>query len=364
MLGDRSGSKRGSGCGSFGSAIRIIGASTLDRLDRREPALDGLRGLAALIVAFSHIGARFGLPDEIPAVFAGQVGVMIFFTLSGYLMGGLYLPRPFERGEIWAYGVRRAARVAPLFYTVVGVAVIFNVLVGLAGVDFKLYPTKEILPLLLLIKGHNIFWTIPVEVQFYVIFLGLWWAAARSHRLVVTLLCLGIATILAPISQQSTILSAIPFFLCGALISILPRSRFTNNAVFSLFLGVAILSLWVAAYGSVANLNPVMVAKAPWRNPACLAGAAGILMATLSQPLAMRTLGSPPMVYSGNISYSIYLWHMAVLNLVPAMIGGVCPPAATALFVVMFTLGVASASYRWIEAPARRFLVARLSPRR
>jgi peptidoglycan/LPS O-acetylase OafA/YrhL len=320
--------------------------------------------LAALTVAFSHIGARFGLLDEVPAVFAGQVGVMIFFTLSGYLMGGLYLVRPFERGEIWAYGVRRAARIAPLFYTVVGVAVIFNVLVGLAGVDFKLYPTKEILLLLLLIKGHNIFWTIPVEVQFYVIFLGLWWAAARSHRLVITLLCFGLATILAPISQQSTILSTIPFFFCGVLISILPRSRFTNTALFSLFLGIAIVALWLSAYRAVADLNPVMVAKAPWRNPACLVGAGGILIAALSQPFAMRTLGSPPMVYSGAISYSVYLWHMAVLNLVPAMIGGFCPPGAAAVPVVLLTLAVASASYRWIEAPARRFLVSRLTLRR
>jgi len=59
-------------------------------------SLDGLRGLAALIVVVSHFSfvvSRFA-HGELKG--AGHAGLMIFFVLSGFLMGHLYLdtPRP------------------------------------------------------------------------------------------------------------------------------------------------------------------------------------------------------------------------------------------------------------------------------
>src|SRR5580704_17034654 len=89
------------------------------------PELDGLRGLAAYVVVVSHISNESNLWNGLLGRGGGQLGVMLFFVLSGYLMGALYLDRPFRAGEVWAYAVRRIARVVPLFYVVVTLALVF-----------------------------------------------------------------------------------------------------------------------------------------------------------------------------------------------------------------------------------------------
>lgn len=51
------------------------------------PELDGLRGLAAYIVLVSHASNMTGLWGTLLGNGAGQFGVMLFFVLSGFLMG-------------------------------------------------------------------------------------------------------------------------------------------------------------------------------------------------------------------------------------------------------------------------------------
>ena len=90
------------------------------------PALDGLRGLAAVVVLVSHVSNQVGLWGGLLGNGGGQIGVMIFFVLSGYLMSFLYLDRPFNLAEVWGYAVHRGARVLPLFYGVVILALLFR----------------------------------------------------------------------------------------------------------------------------------------------------------------------------------------------------------------------------------------------
>ena len=55
--------------------------------------LHGLRGLAALSVVLHHLA---------PMKFSGAIGVTLFFVLSGYLMGRIYLEKPFGPREVGA----------------------------------------------------------------------------------------------------------------------------------------------------------------------------------------------------------------------------------------------------------------------
>jgi peptidoglycan/LPS O-acetylase OafA/YrhL len=172
----------------------------------------------------------------------------------------------------------------------------------------------------------------------------------------------GIATIVAPLSQQATIFSTVSYFLCGVLIARSPPFplRALSSLLLSMLFGLVILTLLFSAYRLVAHQSAVTAAKTLWRDPLCLLSAGAILVAALYLPVAMTALGSRPMVNFGRISYSIYLLHMAVINIVLWAIGHRAPALAGVL-IILITVAAASASNRWIEVPARQFLIARLA---
>ena len=139
-------------------------------LTTRIPALDGLRGIAVLLVVLSHMSISGMRPH--PTIHfggAGKYGVYLFFVISSFLLSVQYFhspARPTAAPRYWAaYLIRRVCRVYPLytFGLIAGWAVPF---LGLA-----LYGPREatVLRHLLLLDGHKIFWAIPVEMKFYLV---------------------------------------------------------------------------------------------------------------------------------------------------------------------------------------------------
>src|SRR6478735_7193492 len=88
-------------------AVQATGARQEHRMDQRSnerlPELDGLRALACLMVFFSHT-SDFAESMR-PAATGGRFGVMLFFVLSGFLMGALYLNRAWDRQSVTEYAV-------------------------------------------------------------------------------------------------------------------------------------------------------------------------------------------------------------------------------------------------------------------
>src|SRR4051812_46346434 len=85
---------------------------------RHRPELDGLRGLAILLVVMHHSG---WLPG-------GWIGVDLFFALSGYLITGLLMSEVVATGTIRmpAFYLRRAARLAPAFLVALPAAALLH----------------------------------------------------------------------------------------------------------------------------------------------------------------------------------------------------------------------------------------------
>ena len=136
--------------------------------------LTGLRGLAALIVFISHSANESLLPGYLGRGF-GQVGVMLFFVLSGFLMAYLYIHEDVNGENVRRYMFARIGRVFPLYFALL----LFSIVITRYIPPESFYPFKfdelgAALRALLLIEAKYVFWTIPVEVQFYVVFVGFW----------------------------------------------------------------------------------------------------------------------------------------------------------------------------------------------
>lgn len=116
-------------------------------------ALDGIRGLAVLLVIASHSG---GLHLE----GQGGVGVFLFFALSAFLLTMPFASRPdpvWDPARLRRYGSRRIRRILPLYYSVI----LFSFLArDDAGLGFLWRH-------LLFLRGDGIYWTIPQEMLFY-----------------------------------------------------------------------------------------------------------------------------------------------------------------------------------------------------
>ena len=138
------------------------------------PSLDGIRTIAFLIVFLSHAGATKIVP--------GGFGVTVFFFLSGYLITTM-LRREYEKNQVINlkhFYLRRIVRIWPGFYLVLFVATILT-LIGVLEGELKV---RGVLSQVLhyynyyatfvgdyaIAPGTNVYWSLAVEEHFYCLF--------------------------------------------------------------------------------------------------------------------------------------------------------------------------------------------------
>ena len=137
------------------------------------PALDGLRGLAAMAVVFGHASnANMGIIYAVPLGGLGRVAVWLFFVLSAFLLTqqALIALRTGEyRTWLTSYTAKRLLRIYPLLC----VALTIDLVLGRISPDDTLRT---------LAFGHapGIYWSVPPELIFYFIVPAVAWLAYRS----------------------------------------------------------------------------------------------------------------------------------------------------------------------------------------
>lgn len=278
-------------------------------------ALNALRGLAALLVVFSHLpdfaGLRFGPERE------GHLGVMLFFTLSGFLMGLLYLNQPSTRHNVWAYAVARFSRIAPPYLIVVLLS--FAVFTRLdPGFPYAI-DQHNLLRHLLLSGNVSVLWSIPPEVQFYALFVGLWWAVQRAVQgqgagALVGVAALVVGGICLRDSVPGTfVVSKLHYFLMGALLGWLhPRLRAMPLSAMALTLLQAALLASFALFmlGAINLRNDYWVDLAP----TLICGLA-VFAFSHDRSVIESALAARPLQWLGDWSFSLYLLHVPTLYL-------------------------------------------------
>jgi peptidoglycan/LPS O-acetylase OafA/YrhL len=329
--------------------------------------IDGLRAIAVLSVVLFHLG--------IDSVSGGFIGVDVFFTISGYLITGIIL-RDIEAGQfsILRFWQRRARRILPALFAVITACLVVSWFV-LFPVEMRLFAdslratlffasnflfwsetgyfdlASELKPLL-----HT--WSLAVEEQFYLV---IPWLLLLSHRagklaLRIIFLLLFALSFIAAVRWVATDIELAFYWphtrawelLLGSLLAmgLVPKTqqRWLRESLLAAGVGGIV---WASMQFSAVTPFPGAAALFP-----CL-GAAIIIYAANSGPtFGGRLLGSRPMVFVGLISYSLYLWHWPIIVFIRYMTGDELSPAAQVLILVA-SLILAWASWRWIEMPVR-----------
>jgi peptidoglycan/LPS O-acetylase OafA/YrhL len=364
---------------------------------KRVPELDGLRGLAILMVLFCHFGFEtisgaghrwlFYLLDTSSLSWSG---VDLFFVLSGFLIGGILLDARNSPNYFKAFYARRVFRIIPIYLAVVG---IFYLCVA-GGVPGKIAASKWLFGPTVPWYTYATFtqnvgyalgkpnfaywlsstWSLAVEEQFYLLLpVTIWLIPTRRLPYL-----LGFAILAAPAFRVFLSLH----YPWGKLASV----NLMPCRADSLLLGVAasLLVRHPSAWESLKNGRR-------WLASLCIGLAAGLPLFVLlratdpTQSFWMATLGLSWMailylallllalLYSdgwlgrklrnswlralGTISYGVYLLHMPVLGLTFLVFRNKRPwaetPAERLLVLVAagLTIAIASISWTFLEKP-------------
>jgi len=326
-------------------------------------ALTGLRGAAAFIVFVSHCANWQMLPGALGNGF-GQIGVMLFFILSGFLMGHLYLTKEFTAESIRIYLVSRVGRIFPLYIGLILLSILISTTIYPAF-HYHITDPDIAFRALFFIDAPFEFWTIPVEVQFYFVFIVFWFLHTRNTGL--PLLGVFIALTIVP--------SIILFLKLGyvpAIFSSYSLPFFVGIATAINYSRISVSRFWksIAAYCAIPSLIalflnlPAIRADAgwviaddffvrTWADPLNWLVVYSIFFCAMLNVKSFSFLNTRPFVFLGEISFGFYLIHYPILKIVHSM-----NVPQTLQFLTSFVVITVLAwlSYTFFEKPVNRFI--------
>ncbi len=341
------------------------------------PDIDGLRAIAVVAVVLFHA--------EIPGFGGGFVGVDVFFVISGYLITQLLLGTANKplRLKLSEFYIRRARRILPALYAMTVVAAVLAVFLllpwDLARFGRYLAATSVVATnIAAWLDGIGYFqsklthvplshlWSIAIEEQFYLTYpitlvLICRYLPRRRTQALIAMAAASFAACVwgsyhAPAANFFLAPSRAWELLLGAALATVGAGRMTRLAN-ELLAVCSLVLLALAVYGYTA----VTPYPGIYSLPPCAASAMLILSGRGQSTWVGRLLALRPLVFTGLISYSIYLWHFPALlffsyyNLVPI---GAIP--LTMLLACIYI--VAAASWKWIETPLRTRVFFKSNP--
>lgn len=351
------------------------------------PAIDVLRGIAALMVIVFHV-ITVGRWDSFPTqgmwrIFRnGWIGVDLFFVISGFVITLAALDGYDRHGQEFRkpFAVRRLARIVPL-YLLSGLVFLFvtrPTLLDAPAPELLAYVASYVLffqnlhpSLHGVINGPS--WSVALEMQFYLLMLWItpWLAHSRALPALVGALLLGALYRLtttwlvpygqAPVTEQFAYLMQLPGvidqFALGMLLALAIRRRRG-------LLARALRPTWsnCAGWAAAATLllllaDWLLAAFGYWEQPAMLVawrplltlGLFALVACAISLPAA-RAKWLAPWRYDGTISYGLYLWHFPVLIAITSR--GSAPSGPVLLAQVLVgTILLAVLSWHLLENP-------------
>lgn len=305
----------------------------------RLPVLDGLRGIAVLLVLWYHIWEISWLPAPWPALQfvpeTGFLGVDLFFFISGFVITYPFVRAAFEKTAppTWAhFASRRFLKIVPSYALSIAVALAL----GYAHFASSGEALRALATHALFIHTwwsdtygsiNGVLWTLAVEVQFYAVFPALWWAFARqpwATALSMAALSLAYRNVALACCLQNTALMRIdnlPGYLdvfaagmIGAHLFVRLRERHDRRRRLLATAAAGAGVLWLVALMRDLWATRLVdqwstlwqVENRTWVAAALLAVAMPSLLAL---PAWRRAIGNRGLLFFGAISYNLYLYH-------------------------------------------------------
>jgi peptidoglycan/LPS O-acetylase OafA/YrhL len=355
----------------------------------RVPELDGIRGIAILLVLGAHFATPVCPPGIVREMFGfGWAGVDLFFVLSGLLITGILLDAKGKPDYFRRFYLRRVFRIFPIYYAYL--ILFFHVVpliahatgrfaafdYGRAGeVWYWTYlsnwrdPVDPTRPL-----GH--FWSLSIEEQFYIVWpLVVYLIPMRMLKYVCASLSVlspalrlvaGYAGISGAVLYRTT-----PFRLeglaLGALLALAERDEMLQKRLTKLIrwawrVAAAALAVVLMRYGThdrnlpMAMYGYLTIALLCWALVSCS------ISQTAPTSWTVRCLRNSWLVRLGKYSYGLYVWHLPIAAVVHgsavalrAHFGMSWSLVPTALILgIAASYAVALVSWKLIEEPCAR----------
>lgn len=310
-------------------------------------SLDGLRGFAVLIVFLSHT-SNAGMYLVPFANFAGigKSGVFLFFVLSSFLLTLPFITKGVDatsKNFLMNYSFRRFIRIYPLYflYLLFGLmtSLVLWKLVGWdkpVGFPFVL-SLKDFFEHLLLIQGKGVTWSILVEFRYYFILpiLALTYSVVLKNKLfpsvIVTMSLIIISQLIWP--QSESIVNDprlgpyLPIFFMGSLLAVIfhrwRENKMSENK--NIVLAVEILGILAAIIliFMIPSVSAYILGKEIafnyYHKHFILYGLlwSFVVFSCVAGLGALRKFFETPFLrYLGFISFSVYLLHAIVIEVV------------------------------------------------
>jgi peptidoglycan/LPS O-acetylase OafA/YrhL len=329
-------------------------------------SLDGLRAASIVLVLLAHLGGTRGFFARQAVSHAGDLGnlgVRVFFVISGFLITHLLLVEKGRTGaiDLRAFYVRRALRILPAFLAF-GLAVMVSSIAGGVHVQsgdvmHALTFTMNFHPQRAWQVGH--LWSLSVEEQFYAV----WPAVVAACGAAGGAWVAAAAVVLAPVSRVAVFLGgpswrpvlgeAFPTVMdaiaVGCLLAMW-RSRLHRSAGYCKFLSSPLFVVVIAAIVAC-NVLRRDYQFSYTLGETMLNGSIALVVdrvTMLSGGFVDWLLNCRPIVAVGTLSYSLYLWQQLFINRESA--------TAWTSFPLNLVLAVAAATtcYFVVERPVLR----------
>jgi peptidoglycan/LPS O-acetylase OafA/YrhL len=304
--------------------------------------LDGLRGIAVLLVLWYHIWEISWLPAPMSALQflpeTGFAGVDLFFFISGFVIVYPFV-KALVHGEpapTWGhFAYRRAIKIVPSYM----LCIIVVVAIGYAHFSSAGEAARDIITHLLFIHTwwsdtagtiNGVLWTLAVEMQFYAVFPIIWWlfsrnawltagamiVAAFAFRSYAQACCLHTTAGLM-LENLPSYLDTFAFGMVSAYLYVTWRERIHAGPqrIAATIVALAGFACLVVLLQNLWAMRAVPDWSTVWQiQNRTLVGASFVAIALgslLSIRIWQRIVANPVLLFLGVISYNLYLYHQA-----------------------------------------------------